>query len=61
MADPLFNKSTLNLLDSTRFERRDNEKLDMIFRAMKQYEVDIKSLKAHVVINVGLVSGRDNR
>lgn len=43
-------------LDSSRFVMRDNEKLDLIGRAMQQYSVDIKSLKAHLAINTGLVS-----
>jgi hypothetical protein len=32
-------------LESIRYTRRDNDKLDMISRAMTQYDVDIKSLK----------------
>lgn len=46
----------LKALDSVAFEKRDNDKLNMIFRAMKQYELDIKSLKDHVMVDLGLVS-----
>ena len=38
------------------FELRDTDKFDMIERAMQQYQTDIKSLKAHLAINIGLVS-----
>jgi hypothetical protein len=47
----------LEVLDSVKYFRRDNDKLEMIAGAMTQYEVDIKSLKSHTVISVGLVSG----
>jgi hypothetical protein len=46
----------LDILDSVRFVMRDNDKFDLIERAMKQYSIDIKSLKAHLTINIGLVS-----
>ena len=46
----------LGLLDSSRFVMRDNDKFDLIARAMQQYCVDIKSLKTHMTINIGLVS-----
>jgi hypothetical protein len=49
-------KLTLSDLESFRYTRRDNDKLDMISRAMMQYEVDIKSLKARTTIAVGMVS-----
>jgi hypothetical protein len=49
-------QSALGALESIRYTRRDNDKLDMISRAMTQYEVDIKSLKARTTIAVGLVS-----
>lgn len=49
-------KLTLSDLESVRYTRRDNDKLDMISRAMMQYEVDIKSLKARTTIAVGMVS-----
>ncbi len=45
----------LGLLDSSRFVMRDNDKFDLIARAMQQYCVDIKSLKTHMTINIGLV------
>lgn len=48
--------SNLDALSSTIYTRRDNDKLDMISRAMMQYEVDIKSLKARATIAIGLVS-----
>jgi hypothetical protein len=54
--DSLSLETALNLLDSVKFSRRDNDKLGMIARAMTQYEVDIKSLKSHAMISVGLVS-----
>jgi hypothetical protein len=53
-------ETALSNLDSARYTRRDNDKLDMISRAMTQYEVDIKSLKAHATMAVGLVSGLPN-
>lgn len=43
-------------LGTTKFHRRDNDKLDMIERAMEQFEVDIKSPKAGTTIAIGLVS-----
>jgi hypothetical protein len=46
----------LKLLDSSKFVKRDNDKFDLIARAMQQYSVDIKSLKTHMTINIGLVS-----
>ncbi|PMD67501.1 uncharacterized protein K444DRAFT_623657 [Hyaloscypha bicolor E] len=46
----------LSELGTTKFHRRDNDKLDMIERAMEQFEVDIKSLKARTTIAIGLVS-----
>jgi hypothetical protein len=46
----------LGLLDSSRFVMRDNDEFDLIARAMQQYSVDIKSLKTHMTINIGLVS-----
>ncbi|KAE9381181.1 hypothetical protein N431DRAFT_457792 [Stipitochalara longipes BDJ] len=49
-------KRALTLLDSSRFVMRDNDKFDLIARAMQQYQVDIKSLKSHMTINIGLVS-----
>lgn len=49
-------EKALSSLDSSRYTRRDNDKLDMISRAMTQYEVDIKSLKAQATMAVGLVS-----
>lgn len=53
-------ETALSNLDSARYTRRDNDKLDMISRAMTQYEVDIKSLKAHATMAVGLVSDHPN-
>jgi hypothetical protein len=50
-------KRALKLLDSSKFVKRDNDKFDLIARAMQQYQVDIKSLKSHMTINIGLVSG----
>jgi hypothetical protein len=41
---------------SLRYKRRDDDKLDMLNRAMQQFEVDIKSLKARANIAIGLVS-----
>ena len=49
-------KRALKLLDSSKFVKRDNDKFDLIARAMQQYQVDIKSLKSHMTINIGLVS-----
>jgi hypothetical protein len=49
-------KLTLSDLESVRYTRRDKDKLDVISRAMMQYEVDIKSLKARTTIAVGMVS-----
>jgi hypothetical protein len=46
----------LRALSSTRYQRRDNDKLDMLNRAMQQFEIDIKSLKARTNIAIGLVS-----
>ena len=48
-------KNLLCLLDSSKFKMRDNDKFDMIGRAMQQYQIDIKSLKAHLTIDIGLV------
>lgn len=53
--DHLLLEKALSNLDSARYARRDHDKLDMISRAMTQYEVDIKSLKAHATMAVGLV------
>lgn len=46
----------LSRLDSTKYKKRDNEKMNMISRAMEQYIVDIESLRAHITIAIGLVS-----
>ena len=51
-----FLKQALKLLDSSKFVKRDNDKFDLTARTMQQYSVDIKSLKAHMTINIGLVS-----
>ena len=42
-------------LENSVYVKRDGDKFDMIERAMQQYQTDIKSLKAHLAINIGLV------
>ena len=49
-------KRIVNKLENSKFMMRDTDKFDMIERAMQQYQTDIKSLKAHLAINIGLVS-----
>jgi len=52
-------KQALRVLDSSKFVKRDNDKMDLIARAMRQYQVDIESLKVHLTINIELVSNFD--
>ena len=49
-------KDLVDKLGNSVFVLRDRDKFDMIERAMQQYQTDIKSLKAHLAINIGLVS-----
>ena len=49
-------KDLVGKLENSVFVLRDRDKFDMIERAMQQYQTDIKSLKAHLAINIGLVS-----
>jgi hypothetical protein len=52
--DPMLRE--LDEFDSAKYVERDNDKFDLIRRAMQQYQTDIKSLKVHLTINIGLVS-----
>lgn len=54
--DSLCDQKVIQTLGTMKFERRDNDRLDMIESAMEQFEVDIKSLKARTTIAIGLVS-----
>ena len=49
-------KDLVDKVEDSVFVMRDADKFDMIERAMQQYQTDIKSLKAHLAINIGLVS-----
>lgn len=46
---------SLQALDSYKERLRDKDKLEMIRKTMQQYKVDIKALKQHIDINVGIV------
>jgi hypothetical protein len=49
-------EQVIKALSSSRYKRRDDDKLDMLNRSMQQFEIDIKSLKARANIAIGLVA-----
>ena len=51
----------MRVFSSSRYKRRDDDKLDMLNRSMQQFEVDIKSLKARANIAIGLASTAEAR
>jgi hypothetical protein len=49
-------EQVIKALSSSRYKRRNDNKLNMLNRPMQQFEIDIKSLKARANIAIGLVA-----